>query len=98
MLSESLRTQLSIDSVSKELNQLTEPEAERHVLLDFSAVTLVSSMMLGRLIELKEQITARGGKLVLCNLQRGVYQVFALTRLTKTFDIKADRAEGLAAF
>ena len=98
VLSKSLRTQSAIDMVSNELNQLAERETERDVLLDFAAVTVVSSMMLGRLIELKEQITARGGKLVLCNLQASVYQVFALTRLTRSFDIKADRAEGLAAF
>ena len=54
--------------------------------------------MLGRLVELKEQLTARGGKLVICALQASVYKVFALTRLTRTFEIKTDRSEGLAAF
>jgi len=98
MLTKALRTQAAIDSVCGELNQLTDREALRNLLLDFSAVSLVSSMLLGRLIELQELLTARGGKLVLCNLQASVYQVFALTRLTRSFHIKADRAEGLAAF
>ena len=98
ILTENLGTQSAIDSVSEELYRLAEPEAERNVLLDFSAVTLVSSMMLGQLIQMKEQLTAGGGKLVLCNLQARVYHVFALTKLTKTFNIQTDQAEGLAAF
>ena len=98
ILKEDLGTQSTIDPVSNELFRLAERETERNVLLDFSPVTVVSSIMLGRLIRFEKQLTAGGGRLVLCNLQASVYQVFALTRLTRMFDIKTDRAEGLAAF
>ena len=98
ILTENFHSQAAIDSVSNELLRLAEPGTERNLLLDFSAVTLVSSMMLGRLIHLQKQLAAGNRKLVLCSLQASVFQVFALTRLTKKFDIKTDLTEGLAAF
>jgi anti-anti-sigma factor len=94
LLSESLSSPSIINLLTSEWNRI----AERDVLLDFSGVTIIASMMLGRLIELQERLTANEGKLVICGLQPKVLHVFALTRLTGTFNIAADRTEGLAAF
>ena len=81
-----------------ELLPLLEKKDMRNVLLDLASVEAVSSLVLSTLIKLKKQVESIGGKLVLCNLQRRVYQVFADTRLNTIFDIKSDEAEGLASF
>jgi anti-anti-sigma factor len=98
LLAEVLNTSATIDQVSMELQQLAEPGAAQNMLLDFSSVSLVSSLMLGRLIRLKDKIAESGGQLVICCLQDRVYRVFAQTRLTKTFNIATDQTAGLAVF
>lgn len=97
ILCEKLVSQFEIDSLWRELDELIKQNALPNLLLDFSAVKLASSPMLGKLIRFKEQVAESDGKLVLCNLQPMVHRVFALTRLNTTFEIAADRSEGLAA-
>ncbi len=97
-LAEDLSTSAAIDQVSKELQRIAEPRADQNMLLDLSSVALVSSLMLGRLIRVKEKLAEAGGRLVICSLQDKVYRVFAQTRLTKTFEIANDQAEGLNCF
>lgn len=97
ILCEKLVSQYEIDCLWRELDDLSEQSAKPNLLLDFSVVKLASSPMLGKLIRFKEQITGNDGKLVLCNLQPMVHRVFKLTRLNTTFDIQADKSEGLAA-
>ncbi len=97
-LAEDLSTSAAIDQVSKELQRIAEPRADQNMLLDLSSVALVSSLMLGRLIRVKEKLAESGGRLVICSLQDKVYRVFAQTRLTKTFEIASDQAEGLNCF
>lgn len=98
LLSEKLASQSDVDAVVGELFQLVESHPARNVLLDFSAVKMVTSLMLGRLLRLNEKVTNGGGKLALCNLDGTVHRVFALTKLTKVFDIRATQAEALAGF
>ena len=38
------------------------------------------------------------GKLILTNIKPEIYEVFAITRLNKLFDIRDDEAQALAAF
>lgn len=94
LLSERLANASAIDAVSRELEELTETESR--LLLDCSAVSLMSSMMLGRMIQLSKRLTSRGGQLVLCCLQPRVFQVFAVAKLTHVFDIQKSRESGLA--
>jgi len=89
---------MSVDPLIEELKRLTESESGRNFLIDFSVVTFVSSVMLARLIDWQSQVNKNEGKLVLCQLQPKVHQVFALTRLTRQFEIVKSEAEGLAAF
>ena len=41
---------------------------------------------------------AQGGKLRLSNIRPEIYEVFAITKLNKLFDIKDDEADALASF
>ena len=71
-----------IDSVSGRIS----------LILDFGNVRFLSSAVLGLLIRISKRIYEREGQLKLCNLNPKIYEIFKITRLTKTFDIYNDVA------
>ncbi len=98
VLVRALSTQTTILNLNDELLPLLDRKDMRNVLLDLASVEAISSLMLSKLISLKKRINSMGGKLVLCSLQRSVYEVFAVMKLTTLFDIKSDDAEGWSSF
>ncbi|NLS96388.1 MAG: STAS domain-containing protein [Planctomycetaceae bacterium] len=89
---------LGIQELGQELFQLVEVENRRKMVLNFSAVDFLSSAALGKLITLDKKMKAKTGKLKLCNIRPEIYEVFAITRLNRLFDIKDEEADALAAF
>ena len=75
-------------------------QAERiNLILDFGNVRFLSSAVLGLLIQLSKRIYERDGQLMLCSINPKIYEIFKITRLTKTFDIYNDiesATEGLS--
>ncbi|MHC4426355.1 MAG: STAS domain-containing protein [Planctomycetota bacterium] len=66
-------------------------QAERiNLILDFGNVRFLSSAVLGLLIRISKRIYERDGQLRLCNINPKIYEIFKITRLTKTFDIYKD--------
>ncbi|MBN2271492.1 MAG: STAS domain-containing protein [Sedimentisphaerales bacterium] len=61
-----------------------------NMILDFGNVRFLSSAVLGLLIRISKRIYERDGRLKLCNINPKIYEVFKITRLTKTFDIYDD--------
>jgi anti-sigma B factor antagonist len=61
-----------------------------NMILDFTNVRFLSSAVLGLLIRISKRIYERDGRLKLCNINPKIYEVFKITRLTKTFDIYDD--------
>jgi anti-sigma B factor antagonist len=88
----------SIQELGTELFQLVEQENRGKIVLNFSKVDFLSSAALGKLITLDKKVKARSGKLKLSNIRPEIYEVFAITKLNKLFDIKDDEADALAAF
>lgn len=88
----------SIQELGHELFQLVEEEKRDKILLNFSKVDFLSSAALGKLITLDKKVKAQAGKLKLSNIRPEIYEVFAITKLNKLFDIRNDEAEALAAF
>ena len=81
-----------------ELFGLVEQERRRNLLLNFTNVEFLSSAALGKLITLDKKVKANGGRLKLSNIRPEIYEVFAITKLNKLFDIKDDEADAIAAF
>lgn len=88
----------NIQELGRELFQLVEEEDRKKLLLNFSSVEFLSSAALGKLITLDKRVKAHGGSLKLCNIRPEIYEVFAITRLDKLFNIKEDEADALADF
>ena len=59
-------------------------------MLDFGNVRFLSSAVLGLLIRISKRVYEQDGRLRLCSINPKIYEVFKITRLTKTFDIYKD--------
>jgi anti-anti-sigma factor len=76
----------------------------RHVVVDFQPVNYLSSASFRPLLSLLRDLRAHGGRLVLCNLQPYVHEVFSVTRLISShgsmpaaFEVQADLAAAIAS-
>ena len=61
-----------------------------NLILDFGNVQYFSSAVLGLLIRISKRIYEYDSQLRLCNINPKIYEIFKITRLTKTFDIYKD--------
>lgn len=88
----------NIQELGRELFHLVEEEQRKKLLLNFTNVEFLSSAALGKLITLDKKVKKVGGQLKLSNIRPEIYEVFAITRLNRLFDIKDDESDALAAF
>jgi anti-sigma B factor antagonist len=86
----------NIQVIGNQLFGLVEEEGRKKVVLDFSNVEYLSSAALGKLITMDKKTKAAGGKLRLCSIRPDIYEVFAITKLNKLFDIRDDQEQALA--
>ena len=89
---------INIQQLGQEMFHLVEVDNRDKLLLNFSSVDFLSSAALGKLITLDKKMKAHGGTLKLSNIRPEIYEVFAITKLNRLFDIKDDEADALAAF
>lgn len=89
---------INIQQLGQEMFRLVEVDNRDKLLLNFSSVGFLSSAALGKLITLDKKVKAHGGTLKFSNIRPEIYEVFAITKLNRLFDIKDDEADALAAF
>jgi anti-sigma B factor antagonist len=89
---------INIQELGQELFQLVEVDKRQKLLLNFTTVDFLSSAALGKLITLDKKMKAAGGLLKFSNIRPEIYEVFAITKLNRLFEIKDDEAGALAAF
>jgi anti-sigma B factor antagonist len=85
-----------IQEFGQELYDLVEREGRKKIVLNFGNVEFLSSAALGKLIGFDKRAKQHGAELVLCNIRPEIYEVFAITKLTKLFVIKDSEADALA--
>lgn len=88
----------NIQQLGNELFRLVEEDGRKKLLLNFANVEFLSSGALGKLITLDKKVKAHNGVLKLSNIRPEIYEVFAITKLNRLFDIRDDEAAALAAF
>lgn len=86
-----------IQEFGQELYDLVEREGRKKIVLNFGNVEFLSSAALGKLIGFDKRVKQNRAELMLSNIRPEIYEVFAITKLTKLFDIKDDEADALAA-
>ena len=87
--------EVNITQIGDQLNALIADLDRPRLVLDFSAVSHMSSSALGMLITLHKRIREKKGQFRLCNIQSSIYEVFVITRLNEIFQICRSRAEAL---
>lgn len=85
-----------IQELGQELIDLVEKDSRPKIVLNFSRVEFMSSAALGKLISFEKKARVAKSKLILTNIRPEIYEVFAITKLTKLFTIKDDEADALA--
>jgi anti-sigma B factor antagonist len=80
----------AIHDIGKELFELAQEHDQCKLLLDLTSVEYLSSAALAKFIALHIKV---GGRLVLCNMDDNVRQVFRLAKLDRLFDIREWDAE-----
>jgi len=88
----------AIQRIGDEIESLIDGSTNPKLLLDFQAVEHLSSAALGKLITINNKIRDKGGQLRLASIDKQIYEVFAITRLNKSFQIHEDADAALASF
>ena len=88
----------NIQIIGEQLFSLVDELNRRKLVLNFGNVEYLSSAALGKLITLNKKVNAVGGRLVLCNIDPQIYEVFEITKLNKLFNIQTEEQAALQAF
>jgi anti-sigma B factor antagonist len=76
-----------VDEVGAELQSLISDHGHGKIVLDFSNVQYIASMMLAKLASLERQVTIAKGKLKLCGLGPVLMDTFRIGHFERVFDI-----------
>ena len=88
----------NIQELGREMFEIVEEDGCQKLLLNFSNVEFLSSAALGKLITLEKKMKVATGKLKFSDIRPEIYEVFAITRLNKLFEIHDSEADALATF
>lgn len=87
-----------IEKIGSGLKAVMDGDPRDKVVLDFGAVTYMSSAALGMLISFQKAIASKGGRLKLAGVRPAIMEVFRITNLDKVFDIHSGEQTALQAF
>jgi anti-anti-sigma factor len=76
------------DRVGDHLLTVADAPDTNNVVLDFGDVEFVTGSGLGKLVALHLKIKAKGGRLAFQNVRPFVREVFAVTGLSRLFDVR----------
>jgi anti-sigma B factor antagonist len=88
----------NIQIIGEQLFSLVDNEGCKKLLLNFGNVEYLSSAALGKLITLNKKVQTAKGKLILCNIDPQIHEVFEITKLDKFFKIMKDEQTALQAY
>jgi anti-sigma B factor antagonist len=87
-----------VKQVGEELYRLVEKGRHKRLVLDFSNVDYLSSMLIGKLLSLNARIKARDGSIKLCSIRPEVSEVFDTCKFDRVFSISKDVADASPCF
>jgi anti-sigma B factor antagonist len=87
---EKILEEMDIRALQETIMSVIEQSKGINLVLDFGNVRFLSSAVLGLLIRISKRVYEQDGRLRLCSINPKIYEVFKITRLTKTFDIYED--------
>jgi anti-anti-sigma factor len=88
---------MEFDKLNESLLGLLKGRAQQKWVIDLTAVSYMGSAMLGMLVNVRQQIKAGGGRLLLCGLSKPLMTIFKTCCMERLFTIVKDRKTALAA-
>ena len=98
LLDEEILDDSSIGEIADLLFFLVQDNSPVQMLLDFSCVKHISSLMLATLVKLNKSTIEGGGSLKLCCINPILYTVFEITQLYRGLSIYEDEQMALESF
>ena len=89
--------ELTVKKISDELFGVAAGAKCHHLIINFTGVRGLSTLMLGKLLILRKVMAAKGGRLILCEVDPDIECVFVETKLTHIFEIMDMEADALDA-
>lgn len=77
------------------LRLLNSPDINK-LIIDLSAVSNVSSVIIGAIIRMAQSVSQRGGKVALCSASENIDEVIRTMNLTKLWPLCKTREEAMA--
>jgi len=85
------------DELKTKARDLIE-QGNKKLVLDLGGVTYINSSGIGALVSVHTMYQKAQGKIKLCNVAKGVQNVFVITKLTSVFDLEEDRDQAVKSF
>ena len=79
--------QSNVQQLGDELDELVTVHKLAKIVLNFHRVGYMSSAVMGKLVALHKKLTATGGELRLCNIDKSIMEIFKIMRFDKLFKI-----------
>jgi anti-sigma B factor antagonist len=73
-------------------------QGNKKLVLDLGGITYINSTGIGALVGIHSAYQKAHGKIRLCNVAKGVQNVFVITKLTGVFDVEEDREQAIKSF
>lgn len=89
---------MDVQEIGEQLYALLDEKGFTRLLLDFSDVQYMASIMLGKLIGLKRKAQKANGSLKICRLSPTLQEIFRISALDRVFEIYDDEHTALDAF
>ena len=85
------------DELKTKAKDLLE-QGNKKLVIDLGGVTYVNSSGIGALVSIHSMYQKGQGKVKLCNMSKGIENVFVITKLTSVFDVEEERNEAVRKF
>ncbi|MBI3004603.1 MAG: STAS domain-containing protein [Ignavibacteriales bacterium] len=85
------------DELKTKAKDLIE-QGNRKLVLDLGGVTYINSSGIGALVGIHSMYKKASGHIKLCNIAKGVQNVFVITKLTSVFDVEEVRDAAIKGF
>jgi anti-sigma B factor antagonist len=97
-LERNILDEATIQQIGQEITGLIEKAGLPKILISFDNVDHLSSAALGTLITINNKVRQKDGQLRLANIDPQIYEVFAITKLNKLFQIHDSSESALKSF
>ncbi len=92
-----VREEAEVEALGEVLLRLAEVPGQR-IVLSFLGVEQLTSLTLGKLIQVHKRLAESGGEMRLADIHPHLFEVFRITRLDRLFRIYEHEREALESF